>query len=575
VKQSRKIIIAAVALLLTVILVLASCKRPGSSDEVVVVTDKNGVPVTDESGEAITVVLETEIVEITNENGEKVYDENGKVKTSVIYHSQNVKVPVTDSEGRFVTDKNGEIKSQLITVPPQVEKFSSVQYFTDPLGSTLFDGNGQPVTNIIEYTTGHADQGGNSANWGTTFGGSANDSYKGVAATPDGGCVAVFQTNSTDGTLQGIAKKDFSVPYIVLTKYDNTGRLKWQKVVGGGNSMIIDGIATDSEGNIALAGYTKSGSLGFQNYGDYDAVLFKLNSSGDVQWVKNFGGSMTDGFTSVCFAPDGGIVAAGLCASSDGSASSLGLGSGQSAALVVKFDASGNQIFAQKAGGSGDSFNGVSVASDGSIYAVGPFTSNTAFAGHGRADAGVAKFNSDGSVAWVKGYGGSQIENFHGITAVNDGCVIAGRSSSNDGDLAQLGNQGEYDAILVKFSSSGDIGWQNAFRGPKFDNFLSIKQLSDGSYVAAGCSASSTRDMRTVGNKGGKDGIIVTFNSSGIMTSVQGYGGTADDEFNSICVLSSGEFVACGSSLSANGDLVGTSAQSDGTNTVGMIAKFK
>ena len=59
-------------------------------------TDENGVPVTDENGEAMTVVLQTEIVEVTNANGEKVYDENGNVKTSVVYIAQEVGVAVAD-----------------------------------------------------------------------------------------------------------------------------------------------------------------------------------------------------------------------------------------------------------------------------------------------------------------------------------------------------------------------------------------------------------------------------------------------------------------------------------------------
>ena len=573
-KHNRKIFIAALALVLTVIIVLAACKRPGG-DEVIVVTDKNGVPITDESGEAITVVVETEIVEITNDNGDKVYDENGEVKTSVVYHAQNVLVPVTDKNGNYVTNKDGKIESKLITVPPKYERLTSVQYFTDPLGSTLVDGNGDPITSVKDYTTQNAGQGGNSSNWGTTMGGSENDIFNAVAATPDGGVIAVFQTNSKDGTVKGLAKDSASVPYIMVMKYDANGKLKWQKVVTSDGALNIKAVDVDKNGNIAVAGFTNATNLGFKNYGDYDAIVYKLNSSGDVQWVQNFGGTMTDGFEAVSFAPDGGIVAAGICASNDGNAASLKLEKGKSAALVVKYDANGKLVFAQKVGSTGDSFKNVAVAPDNTVYAVGPFSSGTAAPKYGRADAAVARLAADGKVAWVKTYGGSKIENFSGLVATSDGCVIAGRSSSADNSLKDLGNQGDYDAIVVKYASDGNMVWNNAFRGPNADAFTSIKQLGDGTYVACGYSASATRDLKTVGNKGGKDGIIVTLSSIGQVTSVQGYGGTDDDEFTDICVLSSGEFVACGSTLSTNGDLVGARAQSDGTHTVGMIAKFK
>ena len=57
-------------------------------------------------------------------------------------------------------------------------------------------------------------------------------------------------------------------------------------------------------------------------------------------------------------------------------------------------------------------------------------------------------------------------------------------------------------------------------------------------------------------------------------TTLQAYGGTRDDRFFGVCVLKSGETVLCGETLSADGDLVGSPARSDGQRTVGMIARF-
>lgn len=81
--SNKKIVIAAIVMLLAVFCVMSACKKniANSGDgEVVVVTDENGVPITDENGEAVTVVLDTTIVDVTNENGELVYDEDGNVR---------------------------------------------------------------------------------------------------------------------------------------------------------------------------------------------------------------------------------------------------------------------------------------------------------------------------------------------------------------------------------------------------------------------------------------------------------------------------------------------------------------
>lgn len=546
--------------------------------EVVVVTDRNGVPVTDESGEAITVVLATEIVPVTNAQGDNIYDENGEVKTSIVYHPQEVEVPVTKPGGEVVTDDKGHVVSTNIIVPPEDEVVITQLPVTDFFGNVAVDENGNTITYIYTYTTNSVVPGdNNSSNWGTTFGGSGNDTFNAVAATPDGGCVALLQTNSKDGTLLGLTQKA-AVPYMLLMKFNSNGKLQWQKAIAGNGSLSLTSVAVDKSGNIFAGGYSNANNLGFTPYGDYDAVLYKFSSTGDINWVKNFGGKMTDGFYGVSVCPDGKIVAAGMSASSDGNAASLKLKNGSSAAVLVKFDQNGKIVFANKTGDTGDSYTSVDVAPNGTIYAVGNFSSskeNKAFKSFGRADVAVVKFNANGARQWVKQYGGTKIENFRDIVALNDGCVICGRSQSNDKSLAKLGNQGGYDAVAVKYNADGNVVWNTAFRGSEDDSFTSIKQLSNGSYVLCGYSSSGTRDLKTIGNKGLSDGFVVTLDKNGKVNTIQGYGGTNKDQFDSICVLSNGEYIACGSTLSTNGDLVGGSAESNGKNTVGMIAKFK
>lgn len=577
--KNKKLIIVALLLLAAVFAVMSACKKNSANGgEVVVVTDQNGVPVTDENGEAITVVLETEIVEVTNANGEKVYDENGEVKTSVVYKSKDVAIPLTDKNGEVIRDSDGKVITTMITVPPATGGPAVTKVpLTDSQGNYVTDANGETVTYTLTYVTTPATPGDNSSNWGTTFGGSGNDSYKATAATPDGGSVALFQSNSTDGTVQGLTE-NASVPFMVLMKYNSSGKLQWQKAIYGNGSLVLNSIDVDASGNIIAAGYTNANNLGVSNYGDYDGIIYKFNSAGDIQWTQSFGGTLTDGFYGITVCPDGSIAAAGFSASNNGNAAGLGLEIGKSSAFVVKYDANGNTSYMKSFGSTGDSFTAIDCDPNGNLYILGNFSSSDAkslFTSYGKADAGIVKLNSNGDQLWVQHYGGSRIENFAGITATSDGCVIVGRTQSNDNNLASLGNQGGYDAVIVKFDSNGGLSWETAFRGYYDDSFSSVKQTADGSFVACGYSFSGNRDLKTVGNRGACDAIVVTFTSSGQIASAQGYGGTGEDKFESICVLSSGEYIACGSTLSVDGDLVGSKAQSDGSHTVGMIARFK
>lgn len=573
---NKKIIILSLVLLLAVFAALSACKgkKTEGGGETVVVTDENGVPVTDENGEAMTVVLETTLVEVTNANGEKVYDENGNVKTSVIYIPQEVGVPVTDENGVPVTGENGEVLTTMIIVPPTTGGPAVTSWeVTDANGNPVVDENGNPVTQTMIYTTNPATPGDNSSNWGATFGGTGNDNFVDTAAMSDGGFVALMQSNSKDGSMSALAGNS-ATPVPVLIKYKKNGTVAWQKAISSDRGIVVTGIAVDKNDNIAVSGYTKSTNLGFSAAGDFDAVLFKYNDRGDLQWTQSFGGSMTDGFEAVAASPDGGFVTVGYSNSSDGTGTSLGLSPQYSASLLVKYNADGGIVFMKAVGSTGDSLYDVDVDADGNIYTVGAFSSGTPFQSYGRADAGVLKYTPNGDQIWVAQYGGSEVDSFPSVAASGDGgCVIAGRSNSADQSLNGLYNQGGYDAILVKFDANGKKAWHRNFCGFFDDAFTDIVATDDG-FAAVGYSNSSNRDFRAVGNRGGSDAFVVTLSTDGKVNSVQSYGGSREDRFNALCRTTGGQIIACGSTLSVDGDLVGSGAQSDGQNTVGMIARF-
>ncbi len=562
---NKKLIILSLVLLTAVFAVLSACK--GTADgggETVVVTDENGVPVTDENGETVTVVLQTESVEVTNENGEKVYDENGKVKTSVVYIPQEVGIPVTDGNGQAVTDENGVPLTTMITV-------------SRPTGAPAADENGS-TTEAVEKPNPPAVPGANSANWGASFGGTGSDAFLDTAAMSDGGFVALMQSNSTDGSMSALAGNSVT-PIPVLIKYKKNGTVAWQKAIPSNYGVAVTGIAVDSGDNIAVSGYTKSDNLGFTNAGDYDAVLFKFNSRGDLQWLQGFGGTQTDGFNAVEACPDGGFAVIGYSNSPDGTGAPLGLSPTHSGAVIVKYAADGSLQFMKAIGSTGDLLNDVAVDKNGSIYAVGSFSSNdrySLFKSFGRADAGILKLSANGDVEWVRQYGGSDIDNFPAVTAAPDGgCVIAGRSRSKDHSLTALSNHGGYDAVLVKFNGNGSLVWERALGGLGNDSLEDIVSAADGGYAAVGYSSSSDRDWNAIGNRGGTDGVIVSVTAAGDVTSVQGYGGSLNDSFHALCITRDRQIVACGETLSSDGDLVGASAESNGREPVGMIARFK
>ncbi|MEG2395867.1 MAG: hypothetical protein RSB11_02410 [Oscillospiraceae bacterium] len=577
--NNKKIIVTALILCLAVIATLSACKgKMAGGTESVVVTDANGVPITDKNGEAMTVMLQTTIVEITNINGEKVYDEDGKVKTSIKYLPQDVGVPVTNENGEFVTNSKGDIETTMITIPPTAgSPVTSNVPLTDSNGEVITDKDGNQITYPIVSSTNPATPGDNNANWGATFGGSGNDEFIDTASLSDGGFISIVKSNSSDGSLKGLVG-DNVMPVMVIIKYNKDCQMQWQKVIGGDSGILFSSLCVDSEDNIFAVGYSQSKNLGYTNQGDYDAMIYKFNNKGDVQWLKSFGGKNTDTFESIALAPDGDVVVVGFTNSTDGSAESLSLSKGESTPILLKFSPDGTQKYVKSIGSSGDTLVDVTVAENGDIYAVGNFSSATnksILKTKGRSDCGIIKLDKDANVKWVQQYGGSDIDSANSITlGIGGGCVIAGKTKSTDGDLQEIGNQGGYDAFITKYNDDGSLGWRNVFRGSFDEEFTEIK-LNGNQYTLSGFSLSGNRNFKPLGNRGGTDAFLVNFGETGRPTSVQSYGGNSDDKFKSFCILKSGQTIACGSTLSKDGDLIGSKIQSDGINTVGMIARFK
>jgi hypothetical protein len=580
-KNNRKIIIIAVLMCVVVCVFLVACKKQSTTKlDPVVVTDQNGVAYTDENGEVMTIIPEGEIVEVTNAKGEKVLDENGEVKTSIKYDSQLVGVPVTDENGVAYTDKDGNWLTTEIWVPATTGPDHSTiitMPLTDSAGSTVTNADGEIITYTAVSTVSPNEPSPNSSDYNSTFGGTGNDSFVDVAATPDGGFVALMTTTSKDGSLSGM-NSGYGEQNSALVKYDQDGKIQWKKFVGGNDGVSLMALDVDANGNIAAVGYSKSTDLGGDNYGNYDAVVYVFKSTGDVKWFGIIGGTQTDAFNGVAFNADGSLIASGFTYSRDGTAKAFGVPKGESAAVIAKYSASGKVEFTKKIGSTTDAFYGIGVDSKGNIYAVGSFTSDTSnslFKPYGKADGAIVKFNAQGEKVWHYQLGGTKIDRFASLEVTSGGDVIVvGRSESKDEGMADINNYGGYDAVIVKLNTSGKLVWANSFKGYYDDSFYDIC-AGNGGYYVVGSSNSSNRDFITIGNRGGLDCFVVKYSESGEVQSVEGFGGTNDDVFNAVCVLNNGRVIAVGNTFSSDGDLVGNGAVPTKDKAVGVVAKFQ
>ena len=196
--------------------------------------------------------------------------------------------------------------------------------------------------------------------------------------TSDGGYIVAVDTTAFGSGLTDLW----------VLKLDSVGNIQWQKTYGGISWDDAEYIQqTDDNGYIVCGDTFPFGA------GDEDLWILKLDSSGNVQWQKTYGGIGKEGEARfIQQTSDGGYIVA------DGT---MSYGAGGKDLWVLKLDSSGNIEWQKTYGGIGEEGEeGLSMqqTTDGG-YIVANHTSSF---GAGLADLWVLKLDSDGNIQWQK-----------------------------------------------------------------------------------------------------------------------------------------------------------------------------
>jgi uncharacterized delta-60 repeat protein len=364
------------------------------------------------------------------------------------------------------------------------------------------------------------------------LGTSSEDTAYGVATDSSGNVyVAGYTTGGLDGNTS-VGSAD-----LFVVKYNSSGTKQWTKQLGTSSADIASGVATDSSGNFYVAGYTTGGLDGNTNAGSNDIFVVKYNSSGTKQWTKQLGSSQSDYTRGVATDSAGNVyVAGGTQGGLDGNTHLYG-----NDIFVVKYHDNGTKQWSKQLGASSqDHANGVATDSSGNVYVAGT---------------GLYKFDSSGNQLWSQNPG----ETYQGVVTDSSGNVYV--TGSTSGGLDGNTSAGSYDLFVVKYNSSGTRQWTKQL-GTSSNDFANgvATDSSDNVYVTG--ETAGGLDGNT--NSGSTDIFLVKYNSSGTKQWTKQLGTSYSDYANGVATDSSGNVYLTGN----------TSGELDGNTNSGSTDIF-
>lgn len=311
----------------------------------------------------------------------------------------------------------------------------------------------------------------------------------------------------------------------------------WVKQLGTPADEYGWAVATDSSGNVFVAGYT-TGALQGNNQGGQDVAVAKYSSAGVAQWTAQLGSAGDEHAYGAATDSAGNLYVAGSTTDAMWGA----YAGGAHDAFVAKWSPGGSSLWSDPVGSAGDDLAyAIAVDGAGNIYVAGSTTGSFGATNAGGLDAWVAKYDPNMTALWVKQFGGAGDEIARGVAVDGSGNVyVAGSATGAFGGATY--NGGLHDAFLVKLDSNGAVQWTK-LRGTTGDDVAYAVALKGSNPVVCG----STTGSLAYTNSGGLDAWYGEYASTGSVVGERQLGSAGDDEAYGIAADPAGNVYITGS----------------------------
>ncbi|MBI4699655.1 MAG: hypothetical protein HY744_00570 [Deltaproteobacteria bacterium] len=396
--------------------------------------------------------------------------------------------------------------------------------------------------------------------WSQAYGDSSKQEARAVVADGSGNVVVAghfYGTLKLGGdTLASEGNDD-----IFVAKLDQDGVPQWSKAAGDSSSQEARAVATDSSGNVLIAGFF-GGSVNFggqhlPSQGGNDIFVAKLGKDGKHLWSKSFGDQGDQRAESVAAAGAGDVLVTGTFVGG------LSFGGQYLQAqyypdiFLVRFDKDGKHVWSKSfdLGYKPGDVRGVAVDPVGNVLVAGSFGGSLSFSGggdvltsKGESDIFVAKLDKDGNHVWSKRFGDAQQQYGLGVATDGAGNVVVtgnfdGTVSFGGQDLTSSGG----DVFVAKLDPDGNHLWSKRFGDASYQQAGAVAADDAGNvFVAASFAGAVNLGGKDLQSAGGYDIVVAKLNPAGIHLWSRRFGDAKSQYARSIATDGAGSAIIAG-----------------------------
>jgi hypothetical protein len=361
-----------------------------------------------------------------------------------------------------------------------------------------------------------------------------------------------------------------------IAKYDSLDQLLWAKAFVSTDFAWVEALAQDAYGNLLACGQFQ-GRVDFDPGADSlflsstpgfisrpDLFILKLDPQGNLLWARSLGGSDFEAAYDLVVDGKQDVLVTGYFRQTvdfDPGPGTASLSGSNRDAFVLKLDSAGLYQWAFQLGGSSNDYGyALEVDSLDNFYVGGSFRNTADFdpsanssnqTSAGIEDGFVGKYDENGSLIWVRTYGGTFSDEVWALEMEGEKLYVAGafEDSVSFGVGPGKRSNGDQDVFLLQADAQGNSRWVQSFGGslPFRDDVPYALAVSQGQLYLAGQYTDTTDfdpgpGQRLLTTSLDRGAFISVFDTSGLFVDAAVYEAPLARDL----ALNNGQVLLCG-----------------------------